>query len=61
VMLQVDYEPEGMMENIGEALGMAKGRMESDLERFRDFIEARQGETGAWRGEVRPEEERDVA
>jgi uncharacterized membrane protein len=61
VMLQVDYEPEGMMENIGEALGMAKGRIEEDLERFRDFIEQRQRETGAWRGEIRRGEQEEVA
>jgi uncharacterized membrane protein len=53
LMLQLDYEPEGAMENIGSALGMVGRRVEGDLERFKEFIEARGNETGAWRGEVK--------
>ena len=53
LMLQLDYDPEGAMENIGSALGMVGRRVEGDLERFKEFIEARGSETGAWRGEVR--------
>jgi len=55
VMLQVDYEPEGFLENVGAALGVVEGRMKGDLERFKDFIEGRGVETGAWRGEVEQE------
>ena len=61
VMLQIEYETDGMMENIGNAVGIASRRMEGDLERFRDFIEHRQQETGAWRGEIRRDQDRDVA
>jgi uncharacterized membrane protein len=53
VTLQIDYEPEGLVENVGNALGLVKARIGGDLERFKKFIEARQTETGAWRGEVR--------
>lgn len=53
VTLQIDYEPEGLVENVGSALGVVKARMGGDLERFKKFIESRQTETGAWRGEVR--------
>jgi uncharacterized membrane protein len=53
LMLQLDYEPEGAMENIGSALGVVGRRVEGDLERFKEFIESRGAETGAWRGEVR--------
>jgi Polyketide cyclase / dehydrase and lipid transport len=35
------------------ALHSDSRRVKGDLERFKKFIEARQGETGAWRGEVR--------
>jgi hypothetical protein len=28
-------------------------RVEGDLQRFQEFIESRDGETGAWRGEIR--------
>lgn len=56
IMLQLEYEPEGIAENVGDALGVATHRVKGDLERFKDFIEARGRETGGWRGEVeRPE------
>jgi uncharacterized membrane protein len=53
LMLQIDYEPQGAVENIGSALGMVGRRIEGDLERFKEYIESRGAETGAWRGEVR--------
>jgi uncharacterized membrane protein len=52
VMLQVDYDPEGVVENVGDALGVVSGRVKGDLERFKEFIEHRGRETGAWRGEI---------
>ncbi|HEV8471453.1 MAG TPA: SRPBCC family protein [Methylomirabilota bacterium] len=52
VMLQVDYDPEGVMENVGDALGVVGARVAGDLERFKEFIEARGRETGGWRGEI---------
>ncbi len=53
IMLQMDYEPEGIVENIGEVLGAVSLRVEGDLERFKTFIEERGRESGAWRGEVK--------
>lgn len=52
VMLQIDYDPEGFVENVGAVLGIVQRRITGDLERFKDFIEAKGFETGAWRGEV---------
>jgi len=52
VTLQLDYKPEGVVESIGDFLGVVSRRAEGDLERFKDFIEARGIETGAWRKEV---------
>ena len=54
VMLQIDYEPEGLAEKAGDALGIVERRVKGDLERFKELIESRGpgGETGAWRGEV---------
>ena len=52
VTLQLDVDPEGPIENVGDALGLVKGRVKGDMERFKDFIEGRQPETGAWRGRV---------
>jgi uncharacterized membrane protein len=52
VMLQMEYEPEGVVENVGDMLGVASHRIKGDLERFKEFIESRGTETGAWRGKV---------
>jgi uncharacterized membrane protein len=52
VMLQLDFEPEGAKEKVGDALGMVRGRVKGDLQRFKEFIESAGHESGAWRGEV---------
>ena len=52
VTLQLDFEPEGALESAGDALGIPERQVEGDLERFKEFIESRGTETGAWRGEV---------
>ncbi|HEY0697118.1 MAG TPA: SRPBCC family protein [Micromonospora sp.] len=53
VTLQMDYEPQGLVEQAGDKLGMVHRRAKSDLKRFKEFIEARGGtETGAWRGKI---------
>jgi uncharacterized membrane protein len=58
VMLQMDVEPEGPVETIGTAVGLLEREVTGDLERFKDFIEARGQETGAWRGEVEQDDVR---
>jgi uncharacterized membrane protein len=55
VMLQLDYEPQGAVEHVGDALGVVSRRVAGDLQRFKEFIEARGRESGAWRGEIRQE------
>jgi uncharacterized membrane protein len=55
VTLQMDYEPEGVVENVGSALGFVDRRVEGDLERFKKFIESRGHETGGWRGTIEQE------
>lgn len=52
IMVQMEYEPDGIMESIGDAVGVASGRVSGDLDRFKAFIESRGTATGAWRGEV---------
>jgi uncharacterized membrane protein len=52
VMLQLDVEPEGLVERAGDKLGFIRRRAAGDLERFKDFIESRGRATGSWRGEV---------
>jgi uncharacterized membrane protein len=52
VTLQLDVEPTGPVETVGDAVGAVERRVEGDLKRFKEFIEARGDSTGAWRGEV---------
>ena len=52
IMVQMDYEPEGVVEQAGDKLGFVERRVRGDLERFKKFIESRGEETGAWRGDV---------
>jgi uncharacterized membrane protein len=52
VMLQLDFEPEGVLEQAGDKLGIVRRRARGDLARFKEFIEGRNSSTGAWRGDV---------
>jgi uncharacterized membrane protein len=52
VRLQMSYLPEGVSEKVGSAIGLDNRRVRSDLERFRELLERRQVETGAWRGKI---------
>lgn len=52
VMLQQDIHPEGLVEKAGDALGIIERQAKNDLKRFKELIESRGAESGAWRGEV---------
>jgi uncharacterized membrane protein len=52
VRVEMEYDPEGMKESVGAALGLDGGQVEDDLERFKDLVENRGAPTGAWRGEI---------
>ena len=52
VMLQMDFDPEGVLETAGDKLGVVGRRVDGDLGRFKKFIEARGTEEGGWRGQV---------
>jgi uncharacterized membrane protein len=52
VTLDLDVEPEGLKEQIGEKLGFVSKQVEGDLKRFKEFVESRGAETGAWRGRI---------
>lgn len=52
VKLHMVYDPEGVIENVGDALGVVSRRVEGDLERFKKFVESRGAATGAFRGEI---------
>ncbi|GGK60169.1 SRPBCC family protein [Ornithinimicrobium pekingense] len=52
VTIQMDWDPEGLVEKAGAAVGVDDRRVKGDAKRFKEFIEARGTETGAWRGDV---------
>ena len=52
VTAQMELEPEGVAEKAADAMGVISRRVKGDLKRFKEFIEERGTETGAWRGEV---------
>ena len=52
VTLQLETKPEGVVEKVGDAVGLTNVNAKGDLKRFKQFIESRGRETGAWRGEV---------
>jgi uncharacterized membrane protein len=52
VTVQMDIDPDGFLETLGEKFGVIEGRVKGDLRRFKTFIEERGAETGAWRGDV---------
>jgi uncharacterized membrane protein len=53
VRLNIAYKPDGVMETVGDEFGVLSLRVKRDLERFKEFIESRGRETGAWRGTVK--------
>ena len=52
IHLQVGYEPQGALEEAGDLLGIAERQVDNSLAAFKEFIEGRARETGAWRGKV---------
>lgn len=52
VMVQMDYEPEGIKESVGSVVGADDRRVKKDLESFKEMIETSGRETGGWRGDI---------
>jgi uncharacterized membrane protein len=52
ITVEMEHETEGMVEALGSALGSDSRQVSQDLDRFRELVETRGAETGAWRGEV---------
>jgi uncharacterized membrane protein len=52
VTLRVDFEPYGMVEWAGDALGVVSRRVQDDLKSFKEYIEGQGSETGRWRGAI---------
>jgi uncharacterized membrane protein len=52
IMLQLEMYSEDGKEKLADFTGMVKKQAKKDLERFKEYIESRGTETGAWRGEI---------
>jgi uncharacterized membrane protein len=52
VRLSMSYQAEGPVEQLGSAAGIDARRVRGDLDRFKELVEGRGEESGAWRGEV---------
>ena len=52
IVLQLEWESQGITEKLGSALGQDDRQVKNDLDRFKEMLEARGVETGAWRGEI---------
>ena len=55
VRLVLEYEPEGLIEKIGDKLNIVENQAKADLNRFKTFIESEGYASGAWRSSVNPE------
>jgi uncharacterized membrane protein len=53
IRLTMTYVPEGPLERAGSAVGLDSRRIRGDLQRFKELIEGRGSESGAWRGEIK--------
>jgi carbon monoxide dehydrogenase subunit G len=54
VFLTLEYEPEGLVEQVGDKLGIVERQVDADLKRFKELVEDQGYATGAWRGSVTP-------
>jgi uncharacterized membrane protein len=52
VDVTISWEPEGVIESLGAKIGADTLGVKKDLGSFKELIEGRGAETGAWRGEV---------
>jgi uncharacterized membrane protein len=52
ISLSMSYQAEGLTETLGSAVRLDERRVRGDLERFKELVESRGAESGAWRGEV---------
>lgn len=54
VTLSLEYEPEGLLESLGDKLGVVERQVEQDLNLFREYIESQGRASGGWRGTIDP-------
>ncbi len=52
VMVQLDWEPSGLVEKLGSAVGVDDHQVKADTKRFKEYVESHGAPTGGWRGDV---------
>ncbi|MDB5917577.1 MAG: cyclase [Massilia sp.] len=52
IMVQMDYEPDGVVEKLGDAMGAVRMELRTGLQSLKEMLESRGSETGAWRGKI---------
>ena len=52
VNIELGWQPDGIVEKAGAALGFDQRQVDSSAKDFKQFIENRGAETGTWRGDV---------
>lgn len=52
VTVQLDWEPKGLLEKLGSAVGVGSHAVKKDLQNFKKYIESQGAADGAWRGDV---------
>lgn len=52
ITVNIEWQPEGFVEKVGDTIGADDRRVKADLKKFKHFIEERGADTGGWRGEV---------
>jgi len=52
IRLSLEYEPEGLVEKLGDKLNIVEKQAQGDLDKFKTFIEDAGYASGAWRGTV---------
>jgi uncharacterized membrane protein len=52
VTVQLDWEPTGLLEKLGSAVGAGSHAVKKDLKNFKEYIESQGAADGAWRGDV---------
>jgi uncharacterized membrane protein len=58
ITVEMSYEPEGVKQQLGAAVGLDGRQVKGDLQRFKELVETMGTETGAWRDEVHAGERR---
>jgi uncharacterized membrane protein len=52
IMLTMEYQPQGLTENVASALGFDGRKVEDDLKRFKEMVESQGVEAGGYRGQI---------